>query len=394
MKNIIKVILLVSGISLILIINGSDKENNYKKEDVVIEEKRSIFISYIELGKYLGNKDEVSSKENIDLMINNVKELGFNEVIVQVRSFCDAIYPSEIFPWSSVVTGSEDIEGEYDILRYFVETAHSEGISFIAWINPYRIRSSGDILSVGLKSPAYEYIGSDVVYVGEGIYFNPSKKYVHDLVVSGVEEIVSNYEVDGILFDDYFYPNNEIDMDDYEFYLENNEYISKDEYNLNVISQLIKDVYEVCHKYGVEFGVSPDGNMENNYNKVFADVKRWCCEEGFIDFIMPQIYYGLFNEVKPFKKVVDEWESIVTNENVNMRVALAFYKVGELDNYAKSGSYEWMIYGDIIMREIVLSRNALKYQGFSLFRYDFLFNEELYNEMTLNEIENMKKVLN
>lgn len=394
MKNIIKVILLVSGISLILIINGSYKENDYKKEEVVIEEKRSIFISYIELGKYLGNKDKVSGKENIDLMINNVKELGFNEVIVQVRSFCDAIYPSEIFPWSSVVTGSEDIEGEYDILRYFVETAHSEGISFIAWINPYRIRSSGDILSVGLKSPAYEYIGSDVVYVGEGIYFNPSKKYVHDLVVSGVEEIVSNYEVDGILFDDYFYPNNEIDMDDYEFYLENNEYISKNEYNLNVISQLIKDVYEVCHKYGVEFGVSPDGNMENNYNKVFADVKRWCCEEGFIDFIMPQIYYGLFNEVKPFKKVVDEWESIVTNENINMRVALAFYKVGELDNYAKSGSYEWMIYGDIIMREIVLSRNALKYQGFSLFRYDFLFNEELYNEMTLNEIENMKKVLN
>lgn len=394
MKNIIKIIVLISGISLLLIINGKDRVNNKEIEKAKIEEKRSVFISYIELGNYLKNKDEVSGKESIDLILKNVKELGFNEVIVQVRSFCDAIYPSEIFPWSSVITGSEDIEGKYDILEYFIEKAHSEEISFIAWINPYRIRSNGDILSVGVNSPAYEYIGSDVVYVGDGIYFNPSKKYVHDLVVAGVEEIVSNYEVDGILFDDYFYPNNDIDIDDYEFYLESNEYISKNEYNLNVISKLIKDVYDVCHKYGVEFGVSPDGNMENNYNKVFADVKRWCSEEGFIDFIMPQIYYGLHNETKAFKKVVDEWESIVLNKNVKMRVALAFYKVGKMDNYAKSGSYEWLIYNDIIMREIILSRNSLQYEGFSLFRYDFLFNEELYNEMTLNEIENIKKVLN
>lgn len=232
------------------------------------------------------------------------------------------------------------------------------------------------------------------MYVGEGIYFNPSKPYVHDLIVSGVEEIVSHYKVDGILFDDYFYPNNEIDKNDYEFYLENHKSISKEQYNLNVVSKLIKDVYDVCHKYGVSFGVSPDGNIDNNYNKVFADVKRWCSEEGYVDFIMPQIYYGFFNETRAFKKTVDEWEAIITNNKVDFHVALAFYKVGEMDKYAKSGNYEWMIYEDIIMREIVLSRNLKGYKGFSLFRYDYLFNEELYNEMTLSEIENMKKVLN
>lgn len=393
MKNILKGILLSSGIVLLLILNGPRVESKKEGGPQVVEE-RSVFISYIELTKYLKKKDEKLGKENIDLMIKNVKELGFNEIIVQVRSFCDAIYPSEIFPWSSVVSSEEGVEASFDVLNYFIEKAHKEKIKFIAWINPYRIRTSADVSSVSSRSPAYKYLNSDFVYVGDGIYFNPSKDYVHDLVVSGVEEIVKNYKVDGILFDDYFYPNNEIDRDDYDFYLEHNEYISKEQYNLNIVSKMIKDVYEVCHKYGVKFGVSPDGNIDNNYNKVFADVKKWCSEEGYIDFIMPQIYYGFFNEARAFKDAVDEWEKLITNEKVGFQVALAFYKVGEMDKYAKSGNYEWMIYEDIIMREIVLSRNLKKYEGFSLFRYDYLFNEELYNEMTLSEIENMKKVLN
>ena len=142
------------------------------------------------------------------------------------------------------------------------------------------------------------------------------------------------------------------------------------------------------------FGVSPDGNIENNYKKVFADVKKWCSSNLYIDFIMPQVYYGFFNETKPFKEVIDEWESIITDENVKFYVALAFYKVGEVDNYAKSGKEEWINNSDIIMREIITSRNLNKYQGFSLFRYDYIFNEAMYNEVTVMEIENMKKVLN
>ncbi len=378
---------------MILLLSGP-RVDERQKAGPQENEKRSIFISYIEIGKYLKNADEVAGKKNIDKMITNVKELGFNEVIVQVRSFCDAIYPSKIFPWSSVVSSEEGVAASFDILDYFIEKAHKEKISFIAWINPYRIRTTADIRSISSKNPAYKYLNSDVVYVGEGIYFNPSKEYTHKLVVSGVEELVKNYKVDGVLFDDYFYPNNEIDKVDYERYLENNEYISKEQYNLNVVSNLIKDVYKICNKYGVKFGVSPDGNIDNNYTKVFADVKKWCSESGYIDFIMPQIYYGFFNEARAFKEAIDEWESLLINKKVGLQIALAFYKVGEMDKYAKSGNYEWMVYEDIIMREIILSRNSINYEGFSLFRYDYLFNEDMYNEMTLNEIENMKKVLN
>ena len=390
MKKFIFCIGMIIIIGFILVINGP-QVLPIEEESL---EKRSIFISYIELGKYLKGKTESESKENISLMVENVLRLGFNEVIVQVRSFCDSIYPSSIFPWSSVVSSGEGVSYSYDILDYFIEAAHKKNISFIAWINPYRVRSNTNIGGISDDSPAFQYIGTDYLYVGNGIYFNPSKIEVRELIENGVREIVKKYKVDGILFDDYFYPNNEIDRDDYNKYLENNTYITKDIYNLNIVSEMIKNVYAICREHGVKFGVSPDGNMENNYNKVYADVKRWCSSGGFVDFIMPQVYYGFLNERKGFKSVIEEWESIITNESVEFRVALSFYKVGTIDNYAKSGMYEWMQYDDIIMREIVMSRNLKKYSGFSLFRYDYLFNDDLYNEMTLREIENMKKVLN
>lgn len=392
MKKVVLSLVMISVIAGILIVNGPKVEKIVEEEQV---EKRSIFISYIELEKYLKGKSEEEGKENITKMIHNIKDLDFNEVIVQVRSFCDAIYPSDIFPWSKVISSEEGVEYPFDVLKYFVLQAHENDVSFVAWINPYRVRTKGDLSDVSKESPAFQYIGTDTLYVGDaGIYFNPAKDEVDELVINGVEEIISNYEVDGILFDDYFYPNDEIDMKDYEKYLENNEYVSKDRYSLDVINEMIRSVFGVCHEYGVRFGVSPDGNMENNYEKVYADVKEWCSSYGYIDFIMPQVYYGFYNETKAFKSVIEEWESIVLDEDIEMYVALAFYKVGEVDKYAKSGMYEWTLYSDIIMREIVMSRNLNKYKGFSLFRYDYLFNEELYNEMTILEIENMKKVLN
>ena len=107
---------------------------------------------------------------------------------------------------------------------------------------------------------------------------------------------------------------------------------------------------------------------------------------------MPQVYYGFFNESKSFKSVIDEWNNLIKND-IDLYIALAFYKVGVIDNYARGGSNEWIINNDIIMREIILSRNLKYYKGFSLFRYDYLFNTELYTHTTMLEIENIKKIL-
>lgn len=386
MKKYIFIFLII----ILLIIGLYNNKDNKTASDNNFKEVRAIFISYIELNKYIKNKDVEVSKENINKMINNIKELGFNTVIVQIRSFSDAIYESEIFPWSSTVSSSEGTFPGYDVLAYFIEVCKLKNILIIGWINPYRVRSSES--SISNLNPAYKYIGTDYLFEDEGIYYNPSKQEVEDLIVTGVEEVISNYKLDGILFDDYFYPNKDMDYLDYLSYLEQNDYITFDEYHLMIINKMIKRVHEICKRNNVLFGISPDGNIDNNYNKVFADVKTWLSSDGYVDFIMPQVYYGFFNESKRFKTVIDEWNNLIKND-IDLYIALAFYKVGVIDNYARGGSNEWINNNDIIMREIILSRNLKYYKGFSLFRYDYLFNTELYTNTTMLEIENMKKIL-
>lgn len=387
-----KVIILVFFIVVcFFVFNGNDKKQ--EKENRFVED-RGIFISYIELSKYVKNNDSLKSMSNVDKMINNIYNLGFNTAILQVRSFSDAIYKSDLYPWSSSVSSSEGINPGYDVLKYFIEKAHEKGIKVYAWINPYRVRTTEDINSITDINPAFKYINTDTLYVGGGIFYNPAKKEVEEMVVKGVEEVVKNYDVDGVLFDDYFYPNSDIDIDDYEEYISKNEFMEIDEYHLMVINNMVKKVHEVCSKYNVSFGISPDGNINNNYTKVFADVKRWMNSSNYIDFIMPQIYYGFYNETQGFKKVIDEWSSLLLSDEIDLYIALAFYKVGSLDTWARIGADEWINNDNIIMREIILSRNLDKYKGFSLFRYDYLFNDEFYTKTTLKEIENMKKVLN
>lgn len=385
-KVVCFLIILLFGIFLVIRIN--------KKEKIIPEvgEIRSIFISYIELNKYIKNKGVETSQKNIRYMIDNIKDLGFNNIILQIRSFSDAIYESSIFPWSSTVSSEEGVYPGYDILKYFIDICRERDISVYGWINPYRVRSSGTTISK--KNPAYQYLGTDYLYEKDGIYYNPSKQEVEDLIVSGVEEVIKNYSLAGILFDDYFYPNSNLDYLDYLKYLENNSQISFDEYHFMIINKMVKRVHDVCSKYHVLFGISPDGNISNNYNKIFADVKTWLSSDSYVDFIMPQVYYGFFNETKSFKSVIDEWSSLIQNNKIKLHIALAFYKVGSVDKYAKSGINEWVDNSNIIMREIILARNLKYYEGFSLFRYDYLFDNTLYTNTTMLEIENMKKILN
>ena len=387
-----KAILVIVSMILILLCISNYFFRNNSIEKTYDDEARAIFISYIELNKYIKNKDVDTSKANIRLMINNIKSLGFNTAIVQIRSFSDAIYESDIFPWSSTVSSSEGIFPGYDVLQYFIDECRKKKIFIYGWINPYRIRSNGTLVSE--VNPAFKYLGTDYLYEGEGLYYNPSKQEVEDLIVDGVLEVVSNYQLDGILFDDYFYPNQDLDYVDYLKYLEENDQISFDEYHLMIINKMVERVHDVCMGHNVLFGISPDGNIENNYNKMFADVKKWLSDDKYVDFIMPQVYYGFFNETRAFKNVIDEWNGLIENKDIKLYIALAFYKVGSFDKYAKSGSDEWINNSNIIMKEIILARNLKYYKGFSLFRYDYLFDDALYTNTTMLEIENMKKILN
>ncbi len=355
------------------------------------EETRAIFISYIELNKYVKKDDQTLSKKNIDKMLENIQNMKFNTVILQVRSASDAIYKSKIFPMSQYVSKKEG-EDYYDVLDYFIKKCHKKNIKLFAWINPYRVRTTADPTTISKENPAYKYLETDTIFIDNGIYFNPAKKEVKELIVKGVKEVLE-YDVDGILFDDYFYPSDVIDKKDYQEYLKNNDYIEEKQFRLKNVNDLIKNVYSECQKKKVPFGVSPDGNIENNYNKNYADVKKWLSSNNYVDFIMPQVYYGFYNSSKAYIKVINEWEALIKNKQIDLYIALAFYKVGTEDQFAKEGSSEWLYNDDIIMREIILSRNLKNYKGFALFKYDNVFDPENYTSTSLKELENIKKIL-
>lgn len=384
MKKILVIIIL----SIVLISNIKLDRTSIKKE----EETRAIFVSYIELNKYIKGNDYEISKRNIRNIIKNIKKLKCNTIILQVRSASDAIYKSNIYPMSLNIVNTE-YDDYYDVLDYFIKESHKSNVKVIAWINPYRIRTTCDKTTITEKNPAYKYLDTDIVYINNGIYYNPSKQETEDLIVKGVEEVL-NYDVDGILFDDYFYPDNNIDKKDYEEYIKNNEFIEEKDYRLNIVNKMIKRVYKTCKNKNIKFGISPDGNIDNNYNKNYADVKYWLKSNEYIDFIMPQIYYGFYNSTRDYIKVTKEWENLIENKEIELYIALAFYKVGMEDKYAKSGFNEWIDNDNIIMREILLSRNLKNYKGFSLFRYENIFNEEIYTKTSIKEIENLKKILN
>ncbi len=384
-----KKILIIIILSIVLISNIKLDRTSIKKEE---EETRAIFVSYIELNKYIKGNDYEISKRNIRKIIKNIKKLKCNTIILQVRSASDAIYKSNIYPLSLNIVNTE-YDDYYDVLDYFIKESHKSNVKVIAWINPYRIRTTCDKTTITEKNPAYKYLDTDIVYINNGIYYNPSKQETEDLIVKGVEEVL-NYDVDGILFDDYFYPDNNIDKKDYEEYIKNNEFIEEKDYRLNIVNKMIKRVYKTCKNKNIKFGISPDGNIDNNYNKNYADVKSWLKSNEYIDFIMPQIYYGFYNSTRDYIKVTKEWENLIENKDIELYIALAFYKVGMEDKYAKSGFNEWIDNDNIIMREILLSRNLKNYKGFSLFRYENIFNEEIYTKTSIKEIENLKKILN
>lgn len=356
-------------------------------------EERGIFISYIELSRYLKGKDKISGEALIEEMVSNVYDLGFNMIILQVRAFSDAIYPSSIYPWSSVVSDVEGSKLEYDVLDTFLKCSHKKNIKLFAWINPYRIRGDEDSSDLSSFNPAKAYLNTSSVYISDGIYYNPADEGNKKLIIDGVEEIVKRYDVDGVLFDDYFYPTTDdiIDAKEFSYYQKKNPNLTLEEFRLDVVNDLVKRVYEICHKYDVLFAISPDGNIENNYQLHYADVKSWGSKPGYVDYLMPQIYYGFYNETKPFVSVLKEWEKI--SKKALLVPVLAFYKVGIADKFAKNGMNEWIENDDIIMREVLLSRNLEGYQGFSLFRYDYLFNSDLYTHTTMVEMKNMKKII-
>lgn len=358
-----------------------EKSKNDKKPTG--KEISAVWISYTELsmkGENGGNED--SFRDKISEMFDNCVQLGINTVFAHVRPFCDAMYPSEIFPWSTYLTGYQGDPVYYDPLEIMVEEAHERGLGLHAWINPFRVSFDTDTDKLSEKNPAKKLLSDEktkdrVVTADGGLYLCPASTQNHKLIIDGVREIIRNYEVDGIHIDDYFYPSTDISVDKtyYEEYKKSGGALFYDKWRLEVISSFVSQMYTAVksERNDCVFSISPAGNINNNYEEEYADVERWCSEKGYCDWIIPQIYYGFENEVLPFDKACKSWSELDTTDDVRMIYGIPAYKVnGEEDGF-KAG-------GGIIEKQISVAKATDNYGGVAFFSYSSLVDPDCKKE--------------
>lgn len=354
----------------------SVKQNTHNNEEM-----RGVWVSYMELT--MENEKDKSQKrftEKFEEIAENCKNLGYNTLVVQVRPFCDALYKSDYFPWSHILTGEQGKNPNYDPLKIICDVCREKNLNIHAWINPYRISTQKSPSELSENNP-YVKDSSVGFKTQSGTYLDPSNENARKLIIDGIEEIVSNYDIDAIQFDDYFYPADMGSEDDtqYKEYINGceNESMTLEEWRKANVNLLISEVYLRIHsiKNNVEFGISPQGNINNN-DKLFADVQLWCTTKGYIDYICPQIYFSLDNPALTFEDSLQSWCELEFASNVNLYVGLAGYKAGTDDDEGT-----WLNDDNILAQEYNIICENEKANGLMMYSYASLFSDDGKKEM-------------
>ena len=370
--------------------------NNYTALNY--NEVKGVWIWYSELYPILTGKSESQLRSGIGEYYDNCLSLGINTVYVHVRPFGDAIYKSDYFPWSKYCTGYIGKDPGYDPLKVMIDEAHARGISFQAWVNPLRCYYEDDAPDVSTTYKTGQWYdtkdGDYIVKVNSYWWLNPAYKEVTDLIANGAAELVSKYDVDGVHIDDYFYPTTEAYFDSIAFNA--SSYSSLSQFRLDNCSRMVADMYKAVksHNPTALFGVSAQGNVTNNETQLYADVEKWSKEDGYVDYMAPQIYYGFDNGGQPFEQVVEQWDKMLADTGKSLIPGLAVYKIGTEDEWAGSGRYEWQNDKEIIKRQILKSQKTSNYGGVILYSYQFIFEPDSNVKTAVNkEIAAFKPLL-
>lgn len=380
-------------------LNDNDKEDfsNQLKES---SEMRACWFSYLEWQLLLKNKDEKQFFETVRGIFNNLRSCGINTLILHLRAFGDAFYESSTSPVSKYFNENLGENLKFDPLKIIIDIARENNISIHGWINPLRTMSDEDFSKISnnymikkwyLAENRRDYYMKDLT--GKYILI-PTNPDVQQFIVEVVDEILNKYALDGIHIDDYFYPSkiDTLQENDIDYYNKVKPNCDINTWRRSGTSNLVKAMCNKCHEKNsnIKFGVSPQANLKNNYDSMFIDVKLWLSESGYLDYIMPQIYFGFENSSHPFDKTIDEWNSLIKN-NVELYVGLAAYKVGmDNDQHAGLGAKEWKNNTDILKRQEECCRQYDKYKGYCLYSYQSIFQSDgSLNLKSKKEIENL-----
>jgi len=318
-------------------------------------EFRAVWIAYYDFSDSAG-MNEADFTAYVQEMFDNSKNAGMNAVIVHVRPYGDAMYESSYFPWSRYASGTQGVNPGYDPLKIMTEEAHKRELEIHAWINPYRVTASTTDVSYLSKdnqariwrTNSKKSDDRNVLAYGKQLYYNPSKTAVRNLIVKGIKEIAANYDVDGIHFDDYFYPDwlgdypkvanyeNVFDGQEYKKYVKRCknagiEYMDIVKWRQNNVNMLVQAAYSAIKEINPDmvFGISPGGFLDYLLaeNRYYVDFPTWMSVEGYVDYICPQLYWSFDpKNVYPFDSTLNRWLEYKKLDSVQVYAGLPLYK--------------------------------------------------------------------
>ncbi|GAB7034614.1 family 10 glycosylhydrolase [Streptomyces platensis subsp. malvinus] len=274
-----------------------------------------------------------------------------NTVFFQVRAAADALWPSPYEPWAESLTGQQGRDPGWDPLDFAVREAHRRGLELHAWCNPYRVANHADPDRLTADHPARRHPEWIVPYGGK-LYYNPGLPEVRTFVQDATLDAVEHYSVDGVHFDDYFYPypvaGKSFDDDEaYDTYGE--DFDDRADWRRDNIDRLVYEMAKRLDEGGrqegrrVRFGVSPFAVWRNQatdkngsrtqagvetYDDLYADTRRWV-REGWLDYIVPQVYWPIGTKAADYAELVPWWSRTVDGTGVDLYIGEALYKAGD-----------------------------------------------------------------
>lgn len=315
-------------------------------------------------------------KQEFIRLLDEIKAMNMNAVIMQIKPTADAFYPSAYGPWSEYLTGTQGKDPGYDPLEFMIEEAHKRGLEFHAWFNPYRITMNHtDLSRLSADHPARQHPDWTIAY-GNQLYYNPGIPETQDFIIGGIEEVVKNYDIDAVHMDDYFYPYKIAgvpfpDQETYETYGKK-AFAHIEDWRRDNVNQLVKKINDTIKKEKsyVKFGISPFGVWRNikddptgsnttagmtNYDDLYADTREWI-QQHDIDYVTPQIYWSIGFQAAAYDVLTKWWSNEVKGEPVHLYIGQAAYKINQNSDPAWSDPEEYF-------RQIELNRQSQLVQG-------------------------------
>ncbi|TQC75925.1 glycoside hydrolase family 10 protein [Pantoea dispersa] len=327
--------------------------------------------------------------------LDKLHSLGINTVFFQVKPDGTALWRSRILPWSDTLTGNIGQDPGYDPLQFILDEAHKRGMKVHAWFNPYRVSTNTKPATVTALNNTLQLQPASVFVLHRDWIRTASDRFVLDpgipaareWITSIVAEVVSNYAIDGVQFDDYFYTETAASPlnDSATFRQYGAGFASKADWRRHNTQLLIEQVSRTIKqlKPAVEFGVSPAGVWRNlshdaagsdtrgaaAYDEAYADTRRWV-QLGLLDYIAPQLYWPFARQAARYDVLARWWANVVQPTHTRLYIGVALYKVGE----ASKSEPDWTVQGGVpeLKKQLDLNESLPHIDGTILFREDYL----------------------